>query len=278
MSNKPIRPFVEEEAPTSKLRLLCSTTYMIPLGILFLLCAIGLAIFLLPIGSFITNPNGQDIANLKTQAATLNQRMDQLEAAQKTSTSPSIDSENLKEFETRLTAIQQKIETLQNQPQAEIPAIQVERSKTLEKDLSRVADSQKILKSVILFWRLRTTVLSDAPYRTELTDFKTVSKESDELSYLEKYADHGLQALKESQNISEQPPMGESATSWWDRVKTMAGSFIKIEKIDTPVSPTPPSLQDRQAVVDVLEQIEQTLMQQLMTTSLSSTPLPGDAL
>lgn len=106
----------------------------------------------------------------------------------------------------------------------------------------------------------------------ELAAYKAISKPDESLSLLEKYAEQGLRVLKVA---PEEPPLASSEneiTSWWDRLKATAGSLIKIQRIDAPVTQPSSSLQDRQAIEDLLARIDQALAQQL------GMHLPGESL
>ena len=266
-----------EETSPSKLRPMNSPRYMIPLGIILLTGLLGVVVFLQP-GSVLKNTfNAQDIETLRSQTAALNTRVNDLEATVKESRTQSIDPDRLKDFEANIAVLHQQIDSIQNQPKVEITPQDLERSKAFDKDLSRLSQTQKILKSVFLFWRLRTQILSGGPYAAELSDFKTTAKEFEEVAILEKYADHGLHALKASQNdgqFSSEKVKGP----WWERLIAMAGSFIKIEKIDQPGSLPSSFMTEQQDVEEALSEIDQALTQQLIALPPSPRPLPGDPL
>jgi len=138
--------------------------------------------------------------------------------------------------------------------------------------LNHLTEAQKIIKKTLIFWRLKNKVLSETPYAVELAAYKAIGKEDDTLFLLEKYADHGLQVLKDVPG-EHSPPSSENETvSWWERLKATARSLIKIQKIGDPIAKPASSLQDRQAIENLLTRIDQTLAQQL------DTPLPGDPL
>lgn len=278
MSDKPVSPLLSESARATKFRHLLTPHYIIPVGVILLIGFLGVLIYLQPHLWFSGHTNTQDLTNLENQTATLNTRVEQLEATIKAPEVNSIDVERLKDMETRISSVFQQLEAIQNQPKADMSPQQIERSQSLEKDVSRLADTQNILKSLVLFGRMKTVILSDAPYRAELNDFKSVARDSEELAFIEKYADQGLQVLKETQSNSQLLSLGDSADSWWDRVKALASSFITIEKVDETVTSAPTALQERQTVEEVIKQIEQTLVQQLMTSPLAPSPQSGDAL
>lgn len=278
MLGEPVPASMEEGTPPTKSQRSCFLRFMVPLSLATLVGIIA-AVTLLHRGPWlIHNPNAQDIAILKSQAAALDNRISHLEEDEKAPQAPSINPDQIKDFETRIAALHQQIEAIQNQPKIEVSPQLLERSQAFEKDLNRLAETQQVLKSTLLFWRLRTKILSDKPYAAELAAFKTSLKEPENLSILEKYADQGLQVLKETSKDPLLPPSENESASWWTRLKTMVSSFIKVEKVDAPVSVPPSWVQDRQSVEDALAQLDQTLTQKLTTTPLFSSPLPGDAL
>lgn len=213
----------------------------------------------------------EEINTLKNLTIALNDRIKHLESAEK-AISPSPQLEQINTFENRITTLQQQIEALQNQPKMEGPSEQLEKSQTFEKDLGHLAETQKIIKTTLIFWRLKNKILSDAPYAVELLAYKAIGKLDGSLSLLDKYADQGLQALKIA---PEEYPLTSSENqvmSWWDRLTATVRSLIKIQKIGTPVTQSASSLQDRQAIEDLLARIDQALAQQL------DVPLPGEPL
>lgn len=271
----------DEGAPTPKPRKLGASPYRVPLLWFVLFASIGLGVFFVfrPLGCP-AGANPSDIAALKSQTATLSQRLDQLEASANAPSLPRVTLEQMKDIENRITTLSQQIEAFQNQPKvgatpqpAENPAV--------EKEIARLGHTQKLLKSIFLFWRLKAKVLSQAPYAPELADFKTVVTLSEDLSLLEKYADQGLQVLKEEASPDILTPSQAEPGSWWDRLKALTHSFIKIEKVDGSLPSLPlPASQDRQAVEDILDHLDQSLVEQLSTAPAPSpsSPLLGDAL
>lgn len=214
-----------------------------------------------------------DIATLKSLTIALNDRLNHLESSEKTTTIPP-NSEQLHEFEGRIIALQQQIDALQNQPKTGEFAEQLEKSQAFEKGLMRLAEAQKIIKVTLIFWRLKNKILSDAPYTTELAAYKAVVKRDEDLALLEKYADRGLQALKAPPEESLQASSESGTVSWWDRMKRAARSLIKVEKVGASIVQLAPSSPDRQAIEDLLTQLDQALAQQLDVPL----PLSGDAL
>lgn len=267
------------EGTPSKLRHRGFHRYLISFCIIISTVILGMGIFLLPASVMANKPNVHDFAQLKNQTEMLNSRVDSLEAKIKEPLTASLESDHLKDFETRILSLTQQLDTLKNQPKTEVSAQEIERAKTLDKDIQRVSESQKILKSIFLFWRLRTQVLSGAPYTSELSDFKTTTKESENLPILEKYADQGLHGLKESEKIS-QISHEKGKVSWWSRIKAMGTSFIRIEKIDETESLTPTPLSGHHEIEEALNEIDQALTNKLKNLSLSSssTPHSGDQL
>lgn len=267
MSDEPVPPRLEENAPSPKWRFLCSRRYMILFGSILL--ASTAVIFLSSPSWFAPNPDSMLV--LKNQVEDLGKRVSHLEAARKTSPAPPIEPKQLTEIDTRLTTLYEQLEALRTQSkvdgssQPSEPALTLR--KNLEKEVENLGKTQKTLKSLLLFLRLKAKVLSEAPYSEELADFKMMTNNLHGLKILEKYADQGLQALKEKPQGLFSPP-GAEGNSWWDRLKAMATPLIRIEKVDAPLSFD--ISQDRQAVEEALTQIEQTLTQQL-------TPIPGDA-
>jgi hypothetical protein len=213
----------------------------------------------------------KQIDTLKNVTATLTDRINHLESSEKTSQAP-FNPEQIQSLESHITTLQQQVEALQTQLKLDEPSGQLQKSQALEKDLNHLAEMQKIIKATLVFWRLKSKVLSDAPYALELIAYKSISSPDEALSILEKYADQGLQAL---QTPSEEQTFSSSeskATSWTERFKAAASSLIKIEKVDTPIAQPDPTNQDRQAVVELLARIDQTLAQKL------DMPLSGDVL
>ncbi|MBM3632497.1 MAG: hypothetical protein FJX03_02150 [Alphaproteobacteria bacterium] len=253
--------------------------YLISFCIILATGILGMAIFLLPASVMSNKPNIHDFALLKNQTEILNNRVDSLEAKSKEPLSPSLESERLKDFDTRLSSLTQQLETFKNQPKVEVTAQEIERTKNLDKDIQRLGESQKILKSHLLFWRLRTQILSGAPYTSELSDFKTTTQEIKDLSILEKYANKGLHGLKEGEKTS-QTFLENTKGSWWSRFKAMGTSFIRIEKIDETESLTPEPFSGHHDIENALNEIDQTLTHKLKNLSLSSssTPHSGDQL
>ena len=76
----------------------------------------------------------------------------------------------------------------------------------------------------------------------------------------------------------QQYPLEKTTGSWWERLKATAGSFIKVEKIDGPISEASPSLPEHQDVEEALTEIDQALTQQLTARSSPLSALSGDAL
>lgn len=213
----------------------------------------------------------KQIDTLKNLTATLNDRINYLESSEKTSPiSP--NSEQIQAFENHITTLQQQVEALQTQLKLDAPSGQLEKSQALEKNLNHLAEMQKTIKTTVVFWRLRRKVLSDAPYALELIAYKSISNPDETLSILEKYADQGLQALQTPSEEQTSSSSENNPTSWTDRLKTAASSLIKIKKVDVPSVQPISSNQDRQAIVDLLARIDQTLAQKL------DMPLSGDVL
>ncbi|MCE3231330.1 MAG: hypothetical protein K0R76_1106 [Alphaproteobacteria bacterium] len=274
MPDEPVRPFLNERTSALKLWAFCSPRYMVLLCFILFVIIIGAVLFLQP-GSWFANTHAKDIALLKNQAAALNSRVDHLETVGKMQ--PLIDPERLKDIEARIATLYQQVEVIQHQPKAEALPPQPLQPLTLEREVTRLAETQKTLKSILLFWQLKAKVLSEAPYMIELDNFKTANNGSEDLEILEKYANQGLQAMKETpKDISL--PSERKIDSWWEQLKTMTASFIKIEKVNAPIPLPSPLAQDRQAVEEALTQLDQTLTQQLTKISFTSSPLPGDTL
>ena len=267
-----------EEAP-SKLRHRGFHRYLISFCIVLSTSILGMAIFYLPASVMANKPNVNDFALIKNQTEILNNRVDSLEAKIKEPHAASLEADHLKEFDARILSLTQQLETLKSQPKVEVTAQEVERTKALDKDIQRLYESQKILKSLLLFWRLRTQILSGAPYALELIDFKTTTNEIDNVSILEKYADQGLHNFKEGDKNFQTTP--ENAKwSWWSRFKSMGTSFIRIEKIDESESLTPTPLSGHHEIEEALNEIDHALTLKLtnLSVSSSSTPHSGDQL
>ena len=276
MPNKPVPPRPNDGgALPPKSWPLCSRRYIVPLCLILCAGIMSGVVFLEPAFWLTAHPHAQDIPILKSQIATLNNRVDRLESFEKTPAISQVDLERVKDIDARMATLYQQIETIQNQIKSEAFPRQPQRSLALEKEVSYLAEAEKILKSVFLFWRLKAKILSEAPYATELADFKKTIKDSINLFVLEKYAEQGLHALKEKREV---PLASNSETNcWWDRLKAMAGSLIKIEKVEGSVPLSPSSSQSRQAVEEALAQLDQTLTKQITTISPIPSPLPGDA-
>lgn len=276
MPNKPVPPRSQDGGvPSPKSWLVRSRRYIVPLCLILCASIMSAVVFLKSDFWLATHPHAQDITTLKSQIATLNNRVNRLESDEKTPAISRVDLERVKDIDARMVTLYQQIEAIQNQIKFEAFPRQPERSLALEKEVSHLAEAEKILKSVFLFWRLKAKILSEAPYATELADFKKTIKDSTNLLILEKYAEQGLHALKEE--LSSPLLVSNSETNcWWDRLKAMAGSLIKIEKVDGSVPLSPSSSQRRQAVEEALEQLDQTLTKQLTTITSIPSPLPGD--
>ncbi len=278
MSDKPVPSSSQEGPPPSKSWRSYWVRYRGPLTLCLALAIIvtSLLVYCRPFYDRLWQSHTllrEDIATLKSLTMALNDRLNRLESAEKAAPISS-NSEQIHEFEGRLTTLQQQIETLQTQSKMQEPAGQLERSQAFEKDLMRLAEAQKIIKTTLTFWRLKRKVLSDVPYAVELAAYKATTKRDEDLALLEKYADQGLQALK---TLPEEPlqTFSENETpSWWGRLKRVARSLIKIEKVGASISQPPSSSQDRQAIETLLTRLDQALAQQLDT----SLPLSGDAL
>jgi hypothetical protein len=269
-------PSEERSALPPKLFFLCFQRYKVLFWSLLFIGSIGALIFLCPASWFAANSNTQDIATLKSQVTALNSRVGELEKAKEVLPTPLVDPKEIKDMETRITILHQQIEVLQNQPKVDSSPQLSEQSLTLGKAVDRLMEAQKALKSVILFWRLKAKILSEEPYAAELEDFKEVTSESDELMILEEYASRGLQVLKETpKNILSGSSENEEA-SWWDYLKAMAGSFIKIEKVDEPLSLPLSSSTDRQAIEEALETLDQALTKQVAKISFTMPSLLGE--
>lgn len=271
MSNKPVPSSPQEDSSSSKPSRSCWGRCRSPLIFCLVLGTIITSLLLYYRPWQIHTLYMGEIDTLKNLITVLNDRISHLESSEKAaSTSP--NSEQIHAFENHITTLQQQVEALQNQPKMGEPSGQTEKSQILEKDLTHLAESQKVIKTILIFWRLKNKVLSDAPYASEWVAYKAISKPDETLALLEKYADQGLQVLKAAPG--DQPPTssGNETTSWWSRFKAAVGSLIKIEKVDAPIAQSVSSTQDRQAIEDLLTRIDQTLTQQLDLT------LPGDVL
>lgn len=281
MPGKPVPPRSHEGGASSpKPWLVRSRWRLVPLCLILCAGIMSAVVFLKPDFWLATHPHAQDITTLKSQTAALDNRVSRLEAAEKTPAIFPVDLERIKDIDARMVTLYQQIEAIQNQIKFEAFPRQPERSVALEKEVSHLAEAQKTLKSILLFWRLKAKILSEAPYTTELADFKKTISDSINLFILEKYADQGLadqglHALEEKREAPLQAP-GSETSCWWNRLKAMAGSLIRIEKVDGAITLSPSSSQGRQAVEEVLAQLDQTLTRQL--TAIASIPLslPGD--
>lgn len=277
MPNKPVPPRPKDGGvPSPKSWPLCSRRYIVPLCLILCAGIMSAVVFLEPAFWLTAHPHAQDITILKSQIATLNNRVDRLESFEKTPAISQVDLERVKDIDARMATLYQQIETIQNQIKSEAFPRQPQRSLALEKEVSYLAEAEKILKSVLLFWRLKAKVLSGEPYATEWADLKKTISDSPNWFILEKYADQGLHALKEKRESPLQASNSE-ANCWWDRLKAMAGSLIKIEKVDGSVPLSSSYFQSCQAVEEALAQLDQTLTKQLTTISPIPSPLPGDA-
>lgn len=267
---------LNEDRNTSSLQKFKKYRHILLYAVIVLLTLLIISIIYFSFAHLKPNTSTAEINSLKNQALILNDRVLQLEEALRTVENPANEQDRIKKLEDRISTLSQHIEALQNQPKVDISTQQAERSQLLEKDLNRLAEIQNVLKSYVLFLRLKTTILSDAPFRSEFNDFKGTVKDSDALSYLEKYVDHGLKMLKVSE-IQDTTSSNAAQLSWWRRLRLMIGSFVKIEKVGEK-STTPTQLPERQTVENALELIEQTLLQKLTLTTTTSTPQAGDAL
>lgn len=243
-----------------------SLRYFVVLVLCLILGIIASVTFLHSFPQFLPDPQAEEVVALRNQTSMLTQRIDQLEAHEK-SLPPPISPEKIKELEIHLGALHQQIETLQNQPKL-VPQ-HVEIPERIQQDLAHLHQTQQLFKSIILFWRLKEKVLSDIPYETELSTFKSSLKEQTNLSLLEKYASQGLKALEELPKDRPSPPLEQEPVSWASRLKKMTESFIKVNKVDNFGSPAHTFTRDREAIVDALNRLEQTLTQQLNILPLS---------
>jgi hypothetical protein len=130
-----------------------------------------------------------------------------------------------------------------------------------------------------LFWRLKAKVLSDAPYRAELNDFKSLAPEIENLSLLEQYADQGLQNLQDN-TLEMTAHSGENKSgSLWEKIKAMTSSIIRVEKVDAaPSASLPLPAQVRQTIESFLKDVDSKLIHQLQATSENPSHTPGDVL
>lgn len=276
MKDKSVAPTLEDNTPPIKSSRACFLKFIIPLCLSIIIGIVGSLTLLYRLPWIIANPHAQDIVILKNQVASLDGRINQLEGAEITPQPSVAESEHIKSLENSIASLQSQFESLQNQPKVEISPQHLERSQAFEKDLIRLTETSQVLKSAYLFLRLKTKVLSDAPYAAELNAFKASLKEPENLSILEKYADLGLQGLKGMSNDSPPPRLSNESSSWWERVKSFFGSIIKVEKIDTPISDSSQELQDRKAIEEQLAQLDRSLTDKLKSTSTSLSPQPGD--
>jgi len=178
-------------------------------------------------------------------------------------------------LEQQVAHILQQIESLQTPQASEESSKQVELSKSLVKDLRAISETQEILKSALLFWHLKAKVLSNHPFVEELAAFQAATKETEDLSILEKYKESGLQSLKET---AETAAVESHQSSWWGRIKATVRSLIKVEKIDATTLSLPVYTEDRQAIEDLLAHLDRTYVQQLSALTSSQTTQSGDAL
>jgi hypothetical protein len=274
MSDEPISPVSSEKTQASSTRQLWTANSLIPISILLFVAILAGVVFTQPLSWFNGDAQTQEVKTLKNQIASLNNRLDQLSANAPKAEANSSDSENLKAMVARISSLSQQVEDLMNQAKSEMSSQQLERSQMLEKELGHLAESQRNLKALFLFWRLKAIILSNAPYRKEINDFKSAVTVSDDLSLLEKYADKGLQTL--IQKNSDFPFPSDPSSSWWDRIKAVVGSFIKVEKVGSaPSSPT--NQQERQTIEEILEQTEQNLIQSLMIPASTTPPAAAPA-
>ena len=231
---------------------------------------------------FAQTPNEQAMINLQDQAASLDQRMNHLDTKLKTLPGKIDLQENnlsfVKSLEEQITALSQKVEAIQSQGRAEGELQQIEKYHHVEKDIHTLLERQKAIQAFLLFSRLKAKVLSAAPYRMELDDFKAISLDSENLSLLEKHADHGLSDNNPPKSNSQITLVPPASRSWWDHLKTVGAKFIKIEKVDTTEPSSSLRNQDQQAVEKVLNAIEQTLTTQLTPIPITPTPQSGDSL
>jgi hypothetical protein len=276
MSEKLETPLLSEDRNTSSMQNFRKYRPIMIYGVITLLILGGLSALYYSFIYSKSNTSTSEIISLKNQTAILNDRIHQLEEAIKAVEIPTTEQDHVKQMEDRISTLSQHIEAIQNQPKVDVSSQQAERSQLLEKDINRLAESQNSLKSYILFLRLKAAVLSKSPFRAEFNDFKNNAKDSEALSYIEKYADQGLKMIKmnETQNTIA---ANDTQSSWWERFRHTIGSFVKIEKVGEKSTP-PVQMQELQTVENALEQIEQALLQKLTVTSSSPTPQPGDAL
>jgi hypothetical protein len=274
MIDNPAPPTIHEETQTFKSRFKSSLPYLLPL---FTLMCVGIIMIALywPFSMAQKESKNQDIVMLKNQVAGLQNRLHEFETGINTNQTPISDPNRLNELETKLSTVIEQMGALQTQPKTD-DAHHLEQSQAIEKELSQVLESQRMILSLMFFERLKKTVQTDKPYRKELLNFKIISKGLLDLSFLEKYADQGFQILQQEQNNPKLLPT-QTPNSWKDRFQNMISSFVKVEKIETAASPSSSLLQDRQIVMENLEQIEQSLIQQIMTTLQSPPTSQGEA-
>jgi hypothetical protein len=282
----------EESIPVSKRQYLWIVRYLIPLilGGGFVWMLLYQAPWLLH------NPNQQDIAMIRSQAVNLTQRVDHLEEMAKRPILSTVAPLKIKNMESALTGMQQKIENLQDAiarhsegapPQ---PSLQQDLTEPLEKDLHQLAQAQQILRSIILFWHLKEKILSGAPYMPDLIAYKAHTSGNGDLSSLEKHAVQGLgtpqKPIKQEPAEQTQAPLSPDQNqtgllSWWQRLQASAKSLVSIEKIETSHTlPAPMTYdeQNRKSVEATLARLEQALIHQLTAISLPdlAASLTGD--
>jgi len=262
MSDEPVSPPLEESDHPPRLGVLRFRRYVVLFFFILAVSITAAVIFLQP-SSWLTF-HAEGIESLKNQVADLDSRLDKLESTRQTPSSPPIDPKQIASMDARLTGLYEQVESLRNQPRADNLPQPLERplvaEKTLEKEIENLEKNQKAFKALLLFWRLKVKVLSEAPYGKELADFKRTANIPNGLKILEKYAQQGLQSLKEKPErlfFSSKTAPG----SWWEQLKAMAASFVKIEKIDAPLMSS--LYHERQTIEETLAEIEQTLTQQL---------------
>jgi hypothetical protein len=280
MSNKSNPPATEAISSKIKTQPPKWLGRMLPFGAMVSISTIACLMLLNQMPWLIKSQSQQEIASLKTIAQTLSNRVDHLEESLKTPADHLMNPNLMNEIDKRLTALSEQIEVIRNEPKTALTE-HADRSQvfhqTLEKETQQLLVNQKTLRTILLFWRLKAKILSDAPYGAELTDFKSVAHDFGSLSLLDKFADQGLQSLNNNQEIQPPQSVESQSGSLWNRLKVMASSLIKVEKINPlPSAATPPS-NERRDIENVLNDFDHTLIHQLTTMPITPSPQPGGA-
>ena len=222
-------------------------------------------------------PDG--LTAVHNQIATLQSRMDDMEHAEKaaggnTGAAFAANPELLKDFESRLAALNDQVQSLQAASSTGEGGERAPPREDFDQKIAQVTEAQQAFKNIVLFWHLKEKIWSGAPYAPELLLLSAGlgsqdEKEGLDLSLLEKYANKGIGEEQQAVDV----PLKEDKTSWAGYLRQKLKSVIKIEKVDAPSSspsalptafpaplPTAIPVQDRQGIENILTRLEETLL------------------